>query len=125
MGSSEDDNNNDSDMGFQFRGEMSSGSMFNNKSSSGSGNLFGSGWDPLENFGGSSGYPVGIHQYQSGSAIADLVPKLGSFGSGSFTDMVSPFGNLNTECGVSSSHNNRDKRRFNPIATVSFLLRKV
>ncbi|XP_024963139.1 transcription factor bHLH74-like isoform X2 [Cynara cardunculus var. scolymus] len=143
MASSEDDNN-DSEMGFQYRGEMSSGSMFNNKSSSGSGNLFGSGWDPLENFGGSSSmvavppnselaYPenhqvqVGlIHQYQSGSGIAagsgiaDLVPKVGSFGSGSFSEMVNPFGNLNPECGGSSSPNSRDKRKsphpqFNPI----------
>ncbi|CAI9266375.1 unnamed protein product [Lactuca saligna] len=77
-----------------YQGEMSSGSMFNNKSSSGSGNPFGSGWDPLENFGGSSAYPVGlenhqglIHHYQSGSGIGDLVPKLGSFGSGSFSEM--------------------------------------
>ncbi|XP_076959940.1 uncharacterized protein LOC143636167 [Bidens hawaiensis] len=135
MASSEDENNNnnnnnDSEMGFQYRGEMSSGSMFNNKSSSGSGNLFGSGWDPLESFGGSSAYPSGIethqgllHHYQSGtgsgsgsgSAIGDLVPKLGSFGSGSFSEMVNPFANLNPECGPSSSPNNRDKRRFNPI----------
>lgn len=127
--SSEDNNNNnnDSEMGFQYRGEMSSGSMFNNKSSSGSGNPFGSGWDPLENFGGSSAYPVGlenhqglIHHYQSGSGIGDLVPKLGSFGSGSFSEMVNPFANLNPECGASSSPNTRDKRRaphsqFNPI----------
>ncbi|KAK9065672.1 hypothetical protein SSX86_015073 [Deinandra increscens subsp. villosa] len=117
MASSED-NDNESEMGFQYRGEMSSGSMFNNKSSSGSGNLFGSGWDPLENFGGSSAYPSGIenhqnlvHHYQSGS---DLVPKIGSFGSGSFQEMVNPFANLNPECGPSSSPNNRDKRRFNP-----------
>lgn len=129
MASSEDDNNNnDSEMGFQYRGEMSSGSMFNNKSSSGSGNPFGSGWDPLENFGGSSAYPVGLenHQgliphYQSGPGIGDLVPKLGSFGSGSFSEMVNPFAaNLNPECGASSSPNSRDKRRaphsqFNPI----------
>ncbi|KAL7618845.1 hypothetical protein Lser_V15G00018 [Lactuca serriola] len=128
--SSEDNNNNnnDSEMGFQYRGEMSSGSMFNNKSSSGSGNPFGSGWDPLENFGGSSAYPVGlenhqglIHHYQSGSGIGDLVPKLGSFGSGSFSEMVNPFANnLNPECGASSSPNSRDKRRaphsqFKPI----------
>ncbi|KAD6119598.1 hypothetical protein R6Q59_025587 [Mikania micrantha] len=130
MGSSEDDdnnnnNNNDSEMGFQYRGEMSSGSMFNNKASSGSGNLFGSGWDPLENFGGSSSYPSGIenphnliHHYQSGSGsvsgpgIGDLVPKHGSFGSGSFSEMVYPFANLNPECGPSSSPNHRDKRRF-------------
>ncbi|KAI3806655.1 hypothetical protein L1987_22567 [Smallanthus sonchifolius] len=118
MASSEDDNNNDSEMGFQYRGEMSSGSMFNNKSSSGSGNLFGSGWDPLENFGG---YPSGIenhqglvhHYHQSGSG--DLVTKLGSFGSGSFSEMVNPFANLNPECGPSSSPNSREKRRFNPI----------
>ncbi|XP_021977672.1 transcription factor bHLH74 isoform X2 [Helianthus annuus] len=121
--SNNNNNNNDSEMGFQYRGEMSSGSMFNNnKSSSGSGNLFGSGWDPLESFGGSSAaYPSGIethqsllHHYQSGSgsAIGDLVPKLGSFGSGSFSEMVNPFANLNPECGPSSSPN---KRRFNPI----------
>lgn len=123
-------------MGFQYRGEMSSGSMFNNKSSSGSGNPFGSGWDPLENFGGSSAYPVGlenhqglIHHYQSGSGIGDLVPKLGSFGSGSFSEMVNPFANnLNPECGASSSPNSRDKRRaphsqFKPI-TVPFYCQK-
>lgn len=106
MASSEDDNNNnntnnnDSEMGYQYRGEMSSGSMFNNKSSSGSGNnLFGSGWDPLENFGGSSAYLQHHqnHQYhQSGSAIGDLVPpKIGSFGSGRFSEMVNPFVNTN------------------------------
>ncbi|XP_071737631.1 transcription factor bHLH74-like isoform X1 [Rutidosis leptorrhynchoides] len=103
MASSEDDNNNnnDSEMGYQYRGEMSSGSMFNHKSSSGSGNnLFGSGWDPLENFGGSSAY-LQHHQnhnqyHQSGSAIGDLVPsKIGSFGSGSFSEMVNPFVNTN------------------------------
>ncbi|KAC9754817.1 hypothetical protein E3N88_45292 [Mikania micrantha] len=101
MGSSEDDdnnnnNNNDSEMGFQYRGEMSSGSMFNNKASSGSGNLFGSG---------------GIHLRIS-VGIGDLVPKHGSFGSGSFSEMVYPFANLNPECGPSSSPNHRDKRRF-------------
>ncbi|GKD30685.1 hypothetical protein Tco_1241463 [Tanacetum coccineum] len=52
MGSSEND---DSEMSYQYRGEMSSGSMFNNKSSSGSGNLFGSGWDPLQNFDNADG----------------------------------------------------------------------
>ncbi|XP_071717344.1 transcription factor bHLH74-like [Rutidosis leptorrhynchoides] len=99
MASSEDDNNNnnntntinnENEMGYQYRGEMSSGSMFNNKSSSGSGNnLFGSCWDPLENFGGSSAYLQNHHQYhQSGSAI-------GSFGSGSFSEMVNPFVNTN------------------------------
>ncbi|KAI7751071.1 hypothetical protein M8C21_031128, partial [Ambrosia artemisiifolia] len=140
MASSEEDNNNnnnniinnnESEMGFQYRGEMSSGSMFNNnKSSSGSGNnnMFGSGWDPLESFGGSTAYPSGmeshqglLHHYQSGSGsgsgsvIGDLVPKIGSFGSGSFSEMVNPFVNINPECGPSSSPSNRDKRRFNPI----------
>ncbi|KVH36997.1 hypothetical protein Ccrd_025804, partial [Cynara cardunculus var. scolymus] len=41
-----------------------------------------------------------IHQYQYGSGIADLVPKVGSFENGSFSEMVNPFGNLNLECGV-------------------------
>ncbi|KAI3732954.1 hypothetical protein L1987_64167 [Smallanthus sonchifolius] len=95
---------------------MSSGSMFN-KSSSGSGNLFGSDWDPLDNFSGSLAYP--LHHYQSGSCsgsvIGDLVPKIGSFGSGCFQEMVNPFANINPECGSASSpNNNREKRRFNP-----------
>ncbi|KAI3685858.1 hypothetical protein L6452_35119 [Arctium lappa] len=134
MASSEEDNNNnnnnDSEMGFQYRGEMSSGSMFNNKSSSGSGNLFGSGWDPLENLGelGSSAYPQNHHHHQGGGLVHHyqsgdlLVPKVvGSFGSGSFSEMVNPFANLNPdECGGSSSPNTTDKRKaphsqFNPI----------
>ncbi|KAI3819903.1 hypothetical protein L1987_13756 [Smallanthus sonchifolius] len=95
---------------------MSSGSMFN-KSSSGSGNLFGSDWDPLDNFSGSLAYP--LHHYQSGSGsgsvIGDLVPKIGSFGSGCFQEMVNPFADINPECGSASSpNNNREKRRFNP-----------
>lgn len=118
MASSEDDNNNknDGEMGFQYRGEMSSGY----KSSS---NPFGSGWDPLENFGA---YPVGlenhqglIHHYQSGPGIADLVPKLGSFGSGSFSEMANPFA---SSINPPESPNSREKRRaphspFNPIAS--------
>nr|GFB28121.1 Myc-type, basic helix-loop-helix (bHLH) domain-containing protein [Tanacetum cinerariifolium] len=88
MGSSEND---DSEMGYQYRAEMSSGSMFNNKSSSGSGNLFGSGWDPLENFGT---YPL-MNQYQSG----ELVPKM----------MVNPSASPN-----SNSNSSREKRRLNP-----------
>ncbi|KAD4584658.1 hypothetical protein R6Q59_036507 [Mikania micrantha] len=114
MASSEEDNNNnnESEMGFQYRGEMSSGSMFN-KPSNGSGNLFGSDWVPLDNFGGSLGYPVGLENHQglvqhyhsgsgsgpgsgSGSATGDLFPKLGSFGSGNFSEMVNPFVNHNT-----------------------------
>lgn len=89
MGSSEND---DSEMGYQYRGEMSSGSMFNNKSSSGSGNLFGPGWDPLENFGT---YPL-MNQYQSG----ELVPKM----------MVNPSASPNSN----SNNSSREKRRLNP-----------
>ncbi|PWA87169.1 myc-type, basic helix-loop-helix (bHLH) domain-containing protein [Artemisia annua] len=105
MGSSEGDtiaNNNDSEMGYQYRGEMSSGTIFNNKSSSGSGNPFGSSWDPLENFGA---YPL-MNQYQSGG---ELVPKIGSFGSGNFSEMVNPFV-------PNSSPNSGEKRRaqFDP-----------
>nr|GEV55043.1 Myc-type, basic helix-loop-helix (bHLH) domain-containing protein [Tanacetum cinerariifolium] len=104
MGSSEGDtntNNNDSEMGYQYRGEMSSGTIFNDKSSSGSGNPFGSSWDPLENFGA---YPL-MNQYQSG----ELVPNIGSFGSGNFSEMVNPFV-------PNSSPNSGEKRRaeFNP-----------
>nr|XP_043636843.1 transcription factor bHLH74-like isoform X2 [Erigeron canadensis] len=65
------------------------------------GNLFGSSWDPLENFGAYQQPPLGLHNYhhhQSGSAISDLVPKIGgSFGNGSesFSEMVNPFVNSN------------------------------
>ena len=91
MGSSEND---DSEMGYQYRGEMSSGSMFNNKSSSGgSGNLFGPGWDPLENFGT---YPL-MNQYQS---AGELVPKM----------MVNPSASPNSN----SNNSSREKRRLNP-----------
>ncbi|GJR60231.1 hypothetical protein Tco_1502393 [Tanacetum coccineum] len=70
-------------------GEMSSGTIFNNKSSSGSGNPFGLSWN----------------QFQSG----ELVPKIGSFGSGNFSEMVNPFV-------PNSSPNSGEKRRgeFNP-----------
>ncbi|KAJ9567708.1 hypothetical protein OSB04_003674 [Centaurea solstitialis] len=101
MASSEDNNNNNN----SGRGEMGSGSMFPNKP----GNLFGSGWDPIENYGGL------LQHYESGS-----------FGSGGFSEMVNPFMNPNQEC--SAQHNNSasspdrsDKRRpphsstFNPI----------
>ncbi|XP_024977096.1 transcription factor bHLH74 [Cynara cardunculus var. scolymus] len=106
MASSED--NNGREMGFQQRGEISSGSMFPNKSSGG--NLFGSGWDPIENYSGL------LQHYQSGS-----------FGNGGFSEMVNPFMNPNPECSVqrvsesASSPDRSDKRRaphsstFNPI----------
>uniref|UniRef100_A0A5B7BK99 Putative transcription factor bHLH74 isoform X2 n=1 Tax=Davidia involucrata TaxID=16924 RepID=A0A5B7BK99_DAVIN len=90
---------------------MSSGSMF--KSSNGVDPFFGSGWDPLVNFGGSSmvphsefvnpPYPLVLENqaisstshlvhYQSDSGLVELVPKLPCFGIGSFSEMVGSFG---------------------------------
>ncbi|CAI9115979.1 OLC1v1017014C2 [Oldenlandia corymbosa var. corymbosa] len=95
------------------------------KSSTGVDPFYGSGWDPLvslnhgENFGGStvvphhnefanSHYQVAFHNqaisssshlvhYQSSSGLGDMVPKIPSFGSGGFSEMVNSFGL--PECG--------------------------
>ena len=67
--------------------------------------------------------------YQSGSGIADLVPKIGSFGSATFSEMLNPFPNLNPECGGSSSPNTTEKRKahhpqFKPIMVLSLQKKK-
>ncbi|KAJ9186862.1 hypothetical protein P3X46_002391 [Hevea brasiliensis] len=118
MGSSGDNNDG---LAFQSGGQ----SVVNCQSSGMGGNpFFASAWDPVvsisqhENFGGSSmlsqseltnsPYPVVMENqgisttshlvhYQSGSSYVELVPKFPSYGSGSFSEMVSSFG-LN-ECG--------------------------
>ena len=92
---------------------MSSGTII--KSTNGADPFFGSGWDSLslsrsENFGGSSPtefanppFPVllanqaidsSVHlvHYPSDLGLVDMVPKLPSFGSGNFSEMVSSFG---------------------------------
>nr|XP_043607873.1 transcription factor BHLH094-like [Erigeron canadensis] len=126
MASSENanaNNNNVSEMGYEQRGDhISSGSIFNG------------GWDPLENYGGSSSmvvnngglsnYPVqGLlnhhhHHFQSGHELA--TPTFGS--GGGFSEMVNPF--MNTNNLESSQQNNSAssplKRRpphsnFNPV----------
>ncbi|KAA8538262.1 hypothetical protein F0562_027915 [Nyssa sinensis] len=101
---------------------MSSGCLF--KSPNGADPFFSSGWDPLvslsqsENFAGSSmvpqsefsnpPYPVVLGNqaisstshlvhYPSNSGLVELVPKLPSFGSGSFSELVGSFGLR--ECG--------------------------
>lgn len=95
------------------------------KSSTGVDPFYGSGWDPLvslnhgENFGGStavphhnefanSHYQVALQNqpisssshlvhYPSDSGLGDMVPKIPSFGSGAFSEMVNSFGL--PECG--------------------------
>lgn len=93
---------------------MCSESMF--KTSTGVETFFGSGWDPLVslNHGGSSSvvphnefanshYPVilgnqsvgsssHLVHYPCDSSLVDMVPKMPSFGSGSFSEIVSSFG---------------------------------
>lgn len=107
---------------------MATSSVSMYKSSNGGDPFFGSGWDPIvslsqsENFGGSSmvshsefansAYPVvlanqGIGNtphfvpYPSNSSLVDMVPKLPSFGSGSFSEMVASFGL--PECGQTAA----------------------
>ncbi|CAK9174796.1 unnamed protein product [Ilex paraguariensis] len=95
---------------------MSSGAII--KSTNGADPFFGSGWDSLsmsqsENFGGSSMVPLTdvanppfpllltnqaidssshLVHYPSDLGLVDMVPKLPSFGSGNFSEMVSSFG---------------------------------
>lgn len=104
--------------------EMNSGGGPMFKSSNGSDHFFGSGWDPLvslsqgqsfgvgstsmvnhtSEFSGNSGYSVGLenqvilHYQADHSGLAEMMPKLPCFGSGSFSEMVNSFVGL-TQCG--------------------------